>query len=150
MQQAAEWGGDQRPAISFSAGGLYRSCCGGVELLPPSRPLQPTAPPPPPPVALAKYYKVPLTRCLVVSDDLDQPTAVIRLKQRGGHGGHNGLRSIIERFGGKSEFPRLKIGAVGARWIRWWGVGRGGCVGCGLGRASLKQSSSSISSLAAA
>ncbi|GBF88928.1 hypothetical protein Rsub_01427 [Raphidocelis subcapitata] len=60
--------------------------------------------------ALARYYKVPLSRCLVVSDDLDQPHAAVRLRQRGGHGGHNGLRSIIDRFGGKSDFPRLKIG----------------------------------------
>jgi hypothetical protein len=74
--------------------------------------------------ALARYYKVPLSRCLVVSDDLDQPHAAVRLRQRGGHGGHNGLRSIIDRFGGKSDFPRLKIGAPGGggRW-RWRGPG---------------------------
>lgn len=62
--------------------------------------------------ALARHYKVPLSRCLVVADDLDQPHAAVRLRQRGGHGGHNGLRSIIDRFGGKGDFPRLKIGAA--------------------------------------
>lgn len=67
--------------------------------------------------ALAKYYKVPLTRCLVIADDLDSAPAVVKLKQRGGHGGHNGLRSIIDRFGGKSDFPRLKIGAARAHGV---------------------------------
>ncbi|GAX82626.1 hypothetical protein CEUSTIGMA_g10052.t1 [Chlamydomonas eustigma] len=60
--------------------------------------------------ALARFYKVPPSRILVVSDDLDQPTASIKLKQRGGHGGHNGLRSIIERMSNSQDFPRLKIG----------------------------------------
>ena len=43
-------------------------------------------------------------------DDLDLPSAQVKLKLKGGHGGHNGMRSIIEHFGGKSDFPRLKIG----------------------------------------
>lgn len=60
--------------------------------------------------ALARFYKVPPSRILVISDDLDQPTAAIKLKPKGGHGGHNGLRSIIERLSGSQEFPRLKIG----------------------------------------
>ena len=60
--------------------------------------------------ALARFYKVPPSRILVVSDDLDQPTAGIKLKPKGGHGGHNGLRSIIERLSGTQDFPRLKIG----------------------------------------
>lgn len=34
----------------------------------------------------------------------------VRLRIKGGHGGHNGLRSIIDRFGGSQEFPRIKIG----------------------------------------
>jgi peptidyl-tRNA hydrolase len=47
---------------------------------------------------------------LVVSDDLDQPPAAVRLRQKGGHGGHNGLRSIIQHLGGSHDFPRIKIG----------------------------------------
>ncbi|GLI59692.1 hypothetical protein VaNZ11_001637 [Volvox africanus] len=60
--------------------------------------------------ALAKFYRVPPNRVLVISDDLDQPVAQVRLRQRGGHGGHNGLRSIIDRMGGTQDFPRIKIG----------------------------------------
>ncbi len=58
--------------------------------------------------ALAESYKIPPTRILVISDDMDQPTAGVKLKPKGGHGGHNGLRSIIGRIG--DAFPRLKIG----------------------------------------
>lgn len=46
----------------------------------------------------------------MISDDLDMPHAALRLRAKGGHGGHNGLRSIIERMGNSQEFPRLKIG----------------------------------------
>eukprot|EP00798_Chlamydomonas_sp_ICE-L_P010254 gene10254-8172_t len=60
--------------------------------------------------ALAKFYKVPLNHVLVISDDLDQPTATIRLRAKGGHGGHNGLRSIMARMGNSQDFPRIKIG----------------------------------------
>lgn len=60
--------------------------------------------------ALARFYKVPSQRVLVVSDDLDQPPAAVRLRQKGGHGGHNGLRSIIQHLGGSHDFPRIKIG----------------------------------------
>ena len=59
---------------------------------------------------LSRYYKVPRERVLVVYDDLDLPNAQVKLKLKGGHGGHNGMRSIIEHFSGKSDFPRLKIG----------------------------------------
>ncbi|KAG1676041.1 hypothetical protein FOA52_014906 [Chlamydomonas sp. UWO 241] len=59
---------------------------------------------------LTKKYGVPPSRVLVVTDDLDQPTAGIKLKPKGGHGGHNGLRSIIARLGDDAGFPRLKVG----------------------------------------
>lgn len=52
-----------------------------------------------------------MQRVLVIADDLDQPqVGAVKLKQRGGHGGHNGLRSIIQHFGGSQDFPRIKIG----------------------------------------
>lgn len=58
---------------------------------------------------LPGLLQIPVSRILVISDDLDQPTAGIKLKPKGGHGGHNGLRSIIDCVG-RSDFPRLKIG----------------------------------------
>ena len=56
-----------------------------------------------------QFYKVPLSRLIVIHDDLDLPFGAVRLKEGGGHGGHNGLRSIIEQLG-KGDFIRLRIG----------------------------------------
>jgi PTH1 family peptidyl-tRNA hydrolase len=59
--------------------------------------------------ALVAATGVPPARCLVVCDDLDLPLGAIRLRERGGAGGHRGLRSIIERLGTEA-FPRVRIG----------------------------------------
>src|SRR5919198_3234044 len=47
-----------------------------------------------PVVSVARFYKVPVERTVVVHDDLDLPYGALRLKRGGGDGGHNGLRSI--------------------------------------------------------
>ncbi|MDY7080391.1 MAG: aminoacyl-tRNA hydrolase [Chloroflexota bacterium] len=60
-------------------------------------------------VPLARFYKVPSERLLVVYDDLDLPLGVVRLRPEGGSGGHKGMRSIIEHLGDR-DFPRLRIG----------------------------------------
>jgi PTH1 family peptidyl-tRNA hydrolase len=59
--------------------------------------------------ALARFYKIPPEAVLVVHDELDIPAGALRLKQSGGHGGHNGLRDIINQLGSK-DFLRLRIG----------------------------------------
>ena len=60
---------------------------------------------------LMRKYKVPLERVLIVYDDLDTNLGEIKVKVTGSHGGHNGVRSVIEdAAGGKKEFPRVKIG----------------------------------------
>jgi len=46
---------------------------------------------------------------LVCYDELALPLGRIRLRPRGSHGGHNGMRSIIDRLG-TTEFPRLRVG----------------------------------------
>ena len=58
---------------------------------------------------LAKFYKVPLDRILVVFDDLDLTFGTIRLREKGGAGGHHGMKSIIDRLG-SGDFPRLRVG----------------------------------------
>lgn len=58
---------------------------------------------------LLDYYKVDFSDVLVIYDDLDLPTGKIRLREKGGHGGHNGIRSLIDHLGTK-EFKRLRIG----------------------------------------
>src|SRR5215208_8170173 len=55
------------------------------------------------------WYKTSLDDLLVVVDDIDLPFTSIRLRARGGSGGHNGLKSIIADLGSDS-FPRLRIG----------------------------------------
>ena len=60
-------------------------------------------------VALALFYKIKPEEILVVHDELDLPPGVARFKKGGGHGGHTGLRSIIELLGSK-DFMRLRIG----------------------------------------
>jgi peptidyl-tRNA hydrolase, PTH1 family len=59
--------------------------------------------------ALLNYYKIPPAQLLVAHDELDLPPGQLRLKQGGGHAGHNGLRDIIAALGG-SDFWRLRLG----------------------------------------
>lgn len=59
--------------------------------------------------ALMDFYQVDIEDILVIYDDLDLPIGKIRLRQKGGHGGHNGVRSTIDHLGTKS-FNRLRIG----------------------------------------
>lgn len=58
--------------------------------------------------ALLAFYKLAPDELLVVHDDLDLPPGTARLKRDGGHGGHNGLRSLHEHIG--AAYLRLRIG----------------------------------------
>jgi len=55
------------------------------------------------------FHHIELDHVLVVHDELDIDFGLVRLKMGGGHGGHNGLRSIMEQCGG-GAFPRLRMG----------------------------------------
>ena len=59
--------------------------------------------------AVARYYKITPAQILVVHDELDLPPGTNKLKFGGGHGGHNGLRDIINHLGSR-DFFRLRIG----------------------------------------
>jgi PTH1 family peptidyl-tRNA hydrolase len=59
--------------------------------------------------ALLRFYKIPPERFLVAYDEIDLPFGSLRLRPEGGSGGHNGMKSIIERLGNQ-EFARLRIG----------------------------------------
>ncbi len=60
--------------------------------------------------ALANFFKIPVSSILVVHDELDIAPGTARLKKGGGHGGHNGLRSIISLMGNNRDFYRLRVG----------------------------------------
>ncbi len=59
--------------------------------------------------ALARFYRIGPEQLLVAHDELDLPPGTVRLKQGGGHGGHNGLRDTIAVLGSR-DFHRLRIG----------------------------------------
>lgn len=58
---------------------------------------------------IMRWYKAPPENVLIIVDDLDQPFGQIRLRPKGGAGGHNGLRSIFQQLG-SDEVPRLRVG----------------------------------------
>jgi PTH1 family peptidyl-tRNA hydrolase len=58
---------------------------------------------------IVDFYQLPLTDLLVVCDDINLPLGKLRLRPRGTHGGHNGLRDIQNHLG-TTEYPRLRIG----------------------------------------
>ena len=60
--------------------------------------------------AMANFYRISPEAILVAHDELDIPVGTARLKQGGGHGGHNGLRDIIRCLGNSRDFLRLRIG----------------------------------------
>ena len=57
-----------------------------------------------------KFFNLNTEEILVAHDELDLPKSAIRLKESGGHGGHNGLRNIIDHLKGDNTFKRLRIG----------------------------------------
>jgi len=57
---------------------------------------------------LMTFYKIQPADMVVVTDDVTLPIGSLRIRVNGGHGGHNGLRDIIERIG--EGFPRIRIG----------------------------------------
>ena len=61
----------------------------------------------------AMFYKLPIQRIILVSDDISLPVGRIRVRAAGSAGGHNGLKSVIAHLGSQ-DFPRVKIG-VGAK-----------------------------------
>jgi PTH1 family peptidyl-tRNA hydrolase len=58
---------------------------------------------------LIRFFKIPPEDLVVLQDDLDLPTGKIRIRLRGGHGGHKGIQSIVETLGVDS-FVRFKVG----------------------------------------
>ena len=58
---------------------------------------------------LAHYYNTENGGMIIIHDDIDLVFGQVKIKTRGGHGGHRGIQSIIEAFG-KDEFTRIRVG----------------------------------------
>jgi PTH1 family peptidyl-tRNA hydrolase len=63
----------------------------------------------PPVRSLAEFFRISSQDLLVIHDDIDLDYGRIKIKEKGGHGGHNGVRSLIDAFGG-GGFTRLRLG----------------------------------------
>lgn len=60
--------------------------------------------------ALASFYRIKPEEILVIHDELDLPPGTAKIKQGGGHGGHNGLKDIVAQLGNNNNFYRLRLG----------------------------------------
>jgi peptidyl-tRNA hydrolase, PTH1 family len=63
----------------------------------------------PPLQRLADYFRIPSQEILVIHDDIDLAFERLKIKEKGGDGGHRGIRSMVSAFGG-GEFIRIRIG----------------------------------------
>jgi PTH1 family peptidyl-tRNA hydrolase len=63
----------------------------------------------PPLKGLLRKYELTTEDLILIHDDLDLEPGRLRIKQAGGHGGHNGIKSVIEAIG-TPQFVRVKIG----------------------------------------
>ena len=63
--------------------------------------------------AVSKFYKIPIDQIIIISDDISLDVGKIRIRRKGSHGGHNGLKDIFQLLGTDS-IMRVKIG-VGAK-----------------------------------
>ncbi len=59
-------------------------------------------------ISIANYYNIENHNIIIIHDDLDLPFGTIRFKLGGGHGGHNGLKSIDDHIG--KDYIRIRIG----------------------------------------
>ncbi|MFP4445961.1 MAG: aminoacyl-tRNA hydrolase [Desulfosudaceae bacterium] len=59
--------------------------------------------------SLARYFNIPAEQMIVIHDDIDLAWGRLKIKASGGHGGHKGIRSIMETFG-TDAFTRLRVG----------------------------------------
>lgn len=60
--------------------------------------------------SLAAHYQVPLRHILLIYDEMSLPNGVLRFLPKGGHGHHNGVKSVMGHLDGRRHFPRLCIG----------------------------------------
>ena len=63
--------------------------------------------------AVSKFYKIPTDKIIIISDDISLDVGKIRIRRKGSHGGHNGLKDIFQLLG-TDNIMRIKIG-VGAK-----------------------------------
>jgi PTH1 family peptidyl-tRNA hydrolase len=80
---------------------------------------------------LARKRGLEAAEVIVVSDDMELPLGKLRIRARGGAGGHNGLKSVIEQLG-SDEFARVRVGIGRA-------AGEGSATGHVLGRFSAEE-----------
>ena len=63
----------------------------------------------PPVYQIATYFKIPSEDVLVVHDDIDLAFGILKIQEKGGDGGHKGIKSLIDAFG-SVDFTRLRVG----------------------------------------
>jgi peptidyl-tRNA hydrolase, PTH1 family len=108
-QLVAQFGSAWEKSVPHARGDALSAKCGAVLLVKPLSFMNRSGYPL---FAVAQFYKIEPQQILVAFDDLALPLGRLRLRARGGSGGHNGLDSVIAQFG-TEEIPRLRIG-IGA------------------------------------
>ena len=66
-------------------------------------------------IEILNFYKIPLENLIVIYDDIDIESGIVKIRKKGGPGTHNGMKSVVQKISSQ-EFVRIRVGTSSPKY----------------------------------